>query len=388
MAWDYCSTLIYHGKPVDCRVLTLSINFYQLSYEQMLSLSSESAMFMYELFGDRFYARWRIGRRNTRYGSTAILKKVAEEKVSDYLFESFLKGPQVFDPKSFRCLDTYLMRVGSCADPISPGVSIDFMDQWQKLFPDGRPNDREMEENIFKLCNMSGYKCTSYWYGYDLQAMFSSLPYKNFPESYHGGFSVNICGACLGDYLNKFAEKFRSFAAEVATKYGNINAHVMLQPSTGSPYQRYFRGYSGQDDSHIDANCLPVEWYPTYHIYGVEWANIISPLVQTHLDVPVLLSAAEPGVSIQLLSSGAILVGSKKDIDQYDVEDGVNLKRLLYPALYPGHRCISLKEIFPKDGSKPVIEWFPRYDWSIVPVFREEIYVVASHLVFSHLNDR
>lgn len=88
-------------------------------------------------------------------------------------------------------------------------------------------------------------------------------------------------------------------------------------------------------------------------------------------------------LSCKAFLAAAPLVKSNKSVEKFDVDDSLNLKRLLYPALFPGGCSFSLRRLFEKDVVNAFMASFPRSDWANVPVFDEEISIVGTDLVIS-----
>ena len=162
----------------------------------------------------------------------------------------------------------------------------------------------------------------------------------------------------------------------------------MLQPfyatvKGNSPYMRYFGSHLRKDGSHEQAECAPHEWYSTYYLNGIEWANIISPLAQGHFPTEWFNEAnISNGIQIQKLQNGCILAKMSSSIEEYDITDSIVMKRTLLPALFPGGSYIPLKALFKPIVNNSFMVNFPRSDWAIVPVLDDEVYVVGTDLVF------
>ena len=69
-----------------------------------------------------------------------------------------------------------------------------------------------------------------------------------------------------------------------------------------------------------------------------------------------------------MLRNGSIIVSLKKPIVKTDVEDLANIRRLLYPALYPSGICVRLEGLCDKEH--PVLL---RRFWERIPIWPEEI---------------
>ena len=148
---------------------------------------------------------------------------------------------------------------------------------------------------------------------------------------------------------------------------------------------RYFGHGTEHDGSHEDVGFLPKEWYPTYYLPGVEWFNILSPLVQRHIPEVNTGSVAKQDAHIEKLSGGGLLITSPQSIDAYDIPDARKLKRIVYSALNPGGAYYSIRRKLLVDDDEWMFEGLPRHDWAIVPVFEEEVSIVGTDLVIRSL---
>jgi hypothetical protein len=164
----------------------------------------------------------------------------------------------------------------------------------------------------------------------------------------------------------------------------------MLQPVTtakgGSPYMDYFGAYRNSDGSHIDVGYTPNEWYYSYYLCGVEWANVISPLARKHIPQLISEAAITKTVAVEEVNSGAILLKSQNEITQFDIDDSTVLKQLVQDALYPGGSEFSVKKMLDLNSIKQNCAALPRHNWAIVPVLEEEIEIVGSKIILRSSN--
>jgi len=169
------------------------------------------------------------------------------------------------------------------------------------------------------------------------------------------------------------------------TVYHRLNAQVMLQPISAPvgthPYMAYFGSNRNSDGSHIDTGQTPEEWYSTYYLQGVEWANIVSPRAKDHILHSLQGAVNSEIIQYRELSGGGILLKSAKPILACDVADAIELKKIVEDALYPGGRAKSVKQLLSAIDNHH-ISYLPRNDWAIVPIYPEEIEFVGENLVF------
>lgn len=339
------SAMTCYGENIDCRRLTLSLRFYQLPFPQVSELCMEAATWLTSLFTEGFVNKWSIGERSNR--SKHILDKLEQHLSSGerpaFDYTGYVISPTVFNLSSLNKQEHFMIYRDIYTQAKS-FFSADYPSYWESLFPNGCPGDKEeIAEKVWQIFQVPHKKKYAAWMGPDVTASFSSMPYRNQPESYYGAFSCEIGAFCLDDKVQELAEVFLSKAIHIAQTYHNMNAFVMLQPATAgaeSPYMHYFGSHARYDDSHKEAGHLPEEWYKTYYLRGVEWANILSPLTQTHFSGGELTLRASSEIQIDPLQGGCVLVKSKKRIESYDVKDALLLKEVLQPALFSGGQPI------------------------------------------------
>ena len=381
------STRTYAGELLDCRNLTLECEFYQLKEDQMRELSLAIASFIIEITHENFVSKWSVDRKQLRVGTKNILDRILCMKMGWFTCEAFVKSNLIFNAKTYYQYETSIDKDFYHFRQHSPFVSVDYQNYWSALFPKGYIQNEDIPMKIDKLFNETKYKHTSIYLSPDFQSYFLAFPYSKQPNLYYGSFRITISAFCLQDCLEEYAKLFYWRMCEIAEKYIKLNARVMLQPiqvaqRICSPYMNYF-GRHGNDNSHKEAGYTPQEWYPVYQVCGIEWANIISPLAQTHLNVLNILQTQQNNLDIRQISGGTLLVKSTKPIEKYTVNDAKMIKRILLPALYPGGWSISLKKIFKNDCP---VQFRPRFNWAIVPVFKEEISVLGTDLIFRTKN--
>lgn len=125
-----------------------------------------------------------------------------------------------------------------------------------------------------------------------------------------------------------------------------------------------------------------IEWYPYYYFCGAEWFNMLSPLQASHLADLAERSARYVNINTIVYPDGSASVCLKKPIDQTDVSDLADVRKLLYKALYPGKRKIMLADLQNPDAFGCLAK--PRQQWECIPVFPNEIEVNQECIQFQH----
>ena len=394
MSLELISTAEHYGEAIDCRCLSFAFEFYQMSDKLIVDLSTEMVLWLNSFLKDGFISK----RFDMHTKSITVEKALSQLKIMVQLQKGWSYGQEAYAASSIvynqKTMSNYSRRKRTelIKGDIHSGVSVDYPQYWKELFPNGREDDDSIKRKIHRIFKeknrneISGY-CLS-----DVQALLSICPYWNEPKSFWGSFKIDFSAFCLNDHLEDMADYFAKYARTIAEKYVNVNARVRLQPP-GSTHMRYFGGDGKTDNSHIAANCRAIEWYSTYYLPEVEWLNIISPLARKHLPNLIPNTFTSTMILLDELNGGGLLLKSKKPITQYGIFDALELKRLVSPALYPGSSYKSLRDLFQERDlfkQHPTNFWFssyPRSDWAIVPIFEEEVKVVATYLVFSAVKE-
>ena len=378
------STAEHWGEIIDCRSLVLSVDYYSLSKKDTLKIAEDVIQWLKEKLLERFWVRHYLCEKGVR--KEIILPKIIEqfERQNNvfYRMEAMVLSPVVHDLKTYqsymRCVS---IPYSHGIFGFSPGVSADFADYWNTLFPDGKPEPELLKQNILRIFREEGRKYLGGYYSSDASALVNILPYQQKKDCYYGTVRIKISSFCLNGQQNEMAEALAEFAVFLSKNYHNLNAHVLLCPDTAgiTPYKTLFGGGDYTDGSHEDANCTRREWYPTYYLSGAEWFNIVSPLAQQHIPCSAEDSGAR-GINVKNAAEGPLIVKSSKTILDFGISDALEMKKWLYPALYPGMSSVLLRMLF-RDSKADI--HYPRNDWRIVPVFEDEINVMNEYLVFS-----
>lgn len=421
------SAVLNYGEIIDCRNLVLAFEFFELAYEDARRLSEQMAQWLLGFLEEDFVIQWKI---NGRAISLRSLPEVLNSKFVNgsrlqFYAGGYLKSPLVYNLQSYRRIHRYLSipgLPGICDNPTltippeylqaeaagkdirkldrlnaegkSPEViswdcdsdysgfhSADFLSYWKELFGNGLPTNTEVCQRVFKLFSEKGRYYQNTYPATDIHASFGAFPYRNVPQLYHGTFSFCLNSHCAGSHRNEVAELLLAFSKELSKRYGNINARVMLQPVYDgiSPYMHYFGSNRLGDGSYRETGQLQSEWYESYYMRGVEWGNILSPRLMAHLPCLKEDSITTKNIQLENLGNGAYMLRSLIEIDSFDVEEALELKKLVVDALYPGGTSYSISRLFPKEGFSPKLL---RKDWAIVPIFESEINIIAKDLVF------
>lgn len=381
MDFKLTSTALYTGEAIDGRCLILAAEFYQISKQEALEMADDITGWIKDLLQGGFVSKTFIGGKPVGKGRPlcGLSDSLSSNLGWSFGIEGMVNSPVVHNIKTFNQYFRNIRQGSYKAAQITPGVSIDYGNYWDSIFPEATDSMRE-KQNYLRIFQEKGKHLISAYTLPDVQASLFFTPYQKIPNFFYGSFAIRISSFCLGNAVIDMAETFELFAKQLSEKYIKLNARVMLQPPTlyPSPYMHYFGTDGKTDGSHIKYSCTEHEWYSRYYIPGAEWCNILSPLARKHLP-DVHYSEA---VQTHELSGGGLMVKSNRPILQYDVPDAMEVKRFLYPALYPGRSAIPLS-VFRNKIQKESMSNFPRSNWAVVPMFENEIEIVSTYLVFS-----
>lgn len=370
-------------EVVDCRMIQLELEYCQFAAQQVKLLAEYCFAETVELLDGAFYINWE--HNNRRIKEDQLYKKIQNSCGFD--FTGYVFSNVVYNAKTFKSYQQRLF-----FDTTTPWealeVPIDYKEAFRQHFENVTSADA-CKEALVKIFNENGRKKMALWHQWDVCGGFYQSPYTNFPDRYHGRYRLRVSLACLGSNAIPFSEKLSAFATGIAAQFPNISARVALSPigipSPCSGHMEYFGGRIEGDKPHKEAGYWDIEWEPYYYLQGAEWFNILSPLQQTH--VPDILQRVKsyPDIFAEVLPNGHISVQSRKTIVDTDVTDLLQMKLLLYNALYPGVSVIKLEHLFDRKLYRFMTK--PRHRWEYVPMIAEEIEITKDSVLFRHKNN-
>lgn len=381
------SLTIENGSPIDCRYLTLACEFAGLDSDQIIVFSECIFQKINSLLTPEFICSWRLNSRSVNIKS--FVDQAASLLSNEMgILLSFIAAPKSNCLGNVRKLNTQLKKVQCSVGGIQGlyvNVSIDYPRYWNHLFSDHVPSSEELKGNVHRIFREKNKKFVAYCTTPDCMGRFIATPDKKTPNLFSGSLCIQFGAYCFRDELLDIANLFISWLESFSNKYINLNGRIMLQPAGNwkgsSPSMRYFGNYPYFDGSHEDAEMDEKAWYSVYYLYGVEWLNLLSPIAAAHLKkLPVC--PQDGNVCIKQLDNGSKIITSGQKITDYDVEDALEIKSLLQPALYPGGSNIPIRTFFPQGDQWTSMSNHPRCDWAIVPVFEDEIDIIGKELVY------
>ena len=361
------SVAMHLGEIIDCRYLTLAIEYWDLDAAQAKAMALEGLEFIIGQLGDECISAWEI---NNHSVNPTTLRQRAEAALGNSAceihFEAYRKSERVSTRQQLRQWNSYLRREASLTIRPNPGWSVDFADYWNNFILPHAKDKYTLKQALVQLFQEPGRYLQGVCWTPDVDgAIFADRL-----DSGSGRILLSASAYALGDALEKTAQHWKDTLIAISEKYRNMNGRVMLQPKVlayGSPYMAYF------DDGVETAVGLP----------GVEWANVLSPQMQERLPQTAMHAPSEAGIQCVQLHGGGLLLASRKAVEDYDVTDALQLKKLVKDALCPGPGIgYALPVIMHPVTLDQSNTRFPRANWAIVPIEENEINIVGSVLRF------
>lgn len=386
-------SLEHMGELGDGRNLTLAIEFYEFEQDTAVAFVKDNLNFLSEKVHSGMISLWKCEGRtiSDRKLSEKIITAITEGMGAEVSFEGYLPTQEYSTSSSIMKYRGQLRRIMRPAREGLPDLSIDFEDYWASLFKDNMfpkttYDEKKISECVWTLFREKGKYLTSARYGPDTSGFLGLSPYRSHPSSFYGSMKLSVSSFGVGRYVDEIAELFVEHLTMLSEKYVQLNGRVMLQPPSispgASPYMDYFGSHLNSDGSNIEVNQSPVEWYRTYYLPAIEWANIISPRVNKRISFLDTDIGSSTGVLCKKYKNGSILLKNKNVISNYCIEDALKLKEMVREVLYPGSTDFSIKQMLRKDLNSFQLSSFPRHNWAIVPILRDEICIIGSRLVF------
>ncbi len=368
-------------EPIDCRLVQIELEFYDLPRSKTIEFCETVITWNEQMTGEGFVKRRHL--KNRCVSLERLLKSLHELQSNtgwSYWQDAYVISHVVNNAKSISQFERNVKIAQSLGMTPLLSCSLDYPLFWGSLFPNGKEAAESIRQKVIRIFQEENKVDTGSHLQTDVSAFISIAPYSVCPDLYHGSASFCFSAYSLGGQIQRVADQMCVFLTALASQFVNLNGRVKLAPM-GDSYRRYFGHRERTDGSHIQQGLQPVEWYKTYYVPSVEWFNVLSPLAQVHFtDHPREVE----DVYTERISGGGWLVCVRKPIDQYGLRDARKIKELLLPALYPASSAFQLSMLFPQTEDQRFFSYHlnPRRYWGIIPVFPDEIEIVSNYLVF------
>lgn len=374
------------NEIVDCRMIQLELEYHQITTNQLTEIAQFCVIESNRLFSDTCFSKWKFCGRQRLF--TSVLKAIQECKGDfDFSFDSDVKSGTVHNDKTFWAYDRHIQEE-SIGQWKAFSISHDYpgyFNNWSCQAENGRIS----KDVILQIINEPGRKKEAFWRQHDISGRFNSYSYINNDSIFRGRFTIRVALKCLGNCVDSFANSLVEMIKKAIVISPNISARISLSPisspSPCSPHMLYFGGRVQEDNSHFEMGRLGAEWYPYYYFCGAEWFNMLSPLQVSHLGDATGALFNCNHIITTTYPNGAVSVQLKKAIDQIDVPDLGDVRKLLYQALYPGNSEIRLSNLLTPNAYGFLAKL--RQEWECIPIFPFEIDVNDQRILFQHRRD-
>ncbi len=368
------STAMHLGEIIDCRYLTLAMEFYDLKESQAQAFVLDALDWINDSLSENFIVSWQINNRSvgTKSLPSQARKVLQETSINLLQLKAFWKSEKISTKQQLRQWHHFIQRESCLMGWPQPGWSVDFADYWNRHILPCAKDKVALKQALKQLFMEKDRHLIGVCYTPDIDCAIFLNSQDDAPNLRQGQILLSVSAFALADCLSETAEKWKEIMITFSQKYKNLDGRVMLQPRAlayASPYMTYFD--DGQKQSR---GYLP----------GVEWANILSPRAQGLLPWNEKSGPREEAIQCMQLPGGCLLLASRRSIVEYDVDDALLMKSWAKDALYPGPGLwyalpIIMRPAHPLQANIRL----PRKDWAIVPILEEEIEILGSQLRFS-----
>lgn len=381
----YTSMATTLNTYADCRMLTLELEFHKLERAQMIELAHYCAQQIHDLFSGDVYAIWHSHGRRCSY-EKLIDKLLNERSYCDFSFEADFCSECVYDRKSaaeFERKRTFLANTSAEV----PYCSTDYLEYFVDHFSNIHDSN-DIKTAIVSTSVLPGKYFRSKWFNYDISSSFDAVCHANDPERFKGSYTMQVALMSLGTNAEEMADYFKKVLTSAAQIANTVSGRVLLSPFTAVSYTSPHMCYFGEVDAtkvvstaETEAYYSVEDWYRYLYFCGAEWFNLLTPRQMSHLSNFPDLCEAQNNVAVEKMANGSVAIGSKKPITEFEPLDLMPIRKLLYPALYPGASAIPLDVLL-----NPCLYAFMakfRPQWEMIPIFEDEISIEEKYLRFS-----
>ncbi len=381
---NYTSMLNRFNDIVDCRTIAMHMDFFLLGNEEAMELRR----FLYNrikyLYDESFVCKWTW---DDRCRSLSFI----DEMIDDYNFgsvgcDAFVKSDRIQNMRDFRAMERALLRLY----PIEglSECSVDYPDE-MKPYWDRILSPETCKEALREVYNLPRKVNMNYWRKCD--SSFSILipgviPFPHFYIKYPN----SICGSAdfyialnavenpkeLTDYLIDVLKKAQSITP-------SFNACISLASEDWVNKGCFMENDDECRKVDIRTGLTKEELDSFYYVNYYGWYNIFSPIIAERISYLHGLKQ-ENGIAVTSLNSGAIEINFKDDIREFDIDEAMRIKKLLYPVIRPGESYIEYEffanAAFVRDGLGP------RRTWDLMPVLDDEIVIEKERCILRYQN--
>lgn len=367
MANEFTSAAFHIGEPTDSRILSLRAGFCALTQQQVNELVRRMKRFMDESLPELCLSWNNDGKkRREKDVKREIECGVCGINGAFLSFNGFIRSELVYNASSLKKAKNALLcptlpqRYDNCA--------ADYPEYFEKHIS-GVLNDPErLKTAMSGLFSVPAHESVKPTHGADLSGGITTR--RAADGSFFGNMDLAMSLVCVESMVETIADELLLFAERLSAEFVDLNAHVGLETqciAAQSVYMRYF-GCGGR---------LP-DYSNGFFLCALSWVNIVS---RRTLDAFALTLSSDADIVASELPGGAYMLKSKKALMETNIPELCRMKRMLYPALYPG-RCFFQYRAM-QGGAWTQISR-PRCDWEPIPVLDEEIIILEDGIELRH----
>lgn len=355
------STSEEFGRIIDCRMLILDGQYFNLTEYQALKLAEKFYLFVNSLFEDSCVLLWKCKNRSIRKSSDITDSKIRTDEIFDISLLGDVKGNIVYNKSSLRAYERRLQNdIVFCLGLTPPFSATDYPDYAKTELDPYRASPMQFRDALLKLFNMEDRCNRGFYRQHDLEGCFFSSSAEENESAFSGEFFLEISCHSLGDELDKTAEKLYEFGKALVSEFSNVNMTIGVA-QTEREWEQYFGA------PHISSR--PEMLSENEYMRKVGWANIFSPLVSQLLDFNEE-TVFPDSVQYEQLENGAACIRLNSTVSKTTISDLKQLKATFYPALLPS--VIEFTSDWP----------YFRSQWENVAILDDELLTDGDKVIF------
>lgn len=379
---QYKSSAGIYPQCVDSRWIYMEADYFQLTKEQKSGFVSAFAEWCAAFYEKDFLISCHVNDHKTPFINLAEKIQSCEDHI--IVFEGAVRTDQISDSRAFNRFTKFMERYENETCPSD--ASVDYTTFYRRQKAKFSAGSITLKEFVLSLLREPGKICISPAHFPELQGCACGRAYEHNSTQFHGSISVALSVYSAGENLEQIAEDMADFLTSQGELYQNINGRVGITPLSfpceHSAHMCYFDDKVYMDGSHEQAGIAPEEWYPYYHLRGVEWFNLISPLAKCNIPGLLQADARSQRIQVRGLDSGGVIVRLNTPLIGVDVADLLPVKELLYDGLYPGMRELPIEVFMDEEYMAPIAKI--RMQWECIPVLDDEIVITDKSIIFRH----
>ena len=363
-------------KIIDQRFLRMEIKYCHVSRE----IARKAELLFYEFVNrfsqNSFIIDWLLSGKPTKNIPEIISSAI---NLPDLIVQMNIRTSKMRTRTDLR--KTYRNRLYDLSLPIMHW-SADFDAYYSKTVEPYLSSHVEFKQALLRLFHEPGKKNLMNNLGHDADGLFNFFPNRFGSNMGHGTINFTVHAGCISGQIPLAANLFWEEVKELCQLLNNAKGTVELTPlSITSAYTKYFIDNSSlscdlvQKLPPVPDDCYLRNWYEFCYLNNYAWATVISPITQALLTQDNKLMESNASLSIEHLSNSSLCVSLRKPIDQVDVADLAIVKKLLYPAMYPGKRDFTI-------NCDPIHR--PRSYWELLPIDEDEITIQGGKVIYHH----